>query len=630
MKRIPIQFKSGPGEATLETKYGDARLEIKAEGEGGILHIKAYGLAFGNIDSWGDIIMPGAVDEFLKGDDADRMALCWQHDRRTVIGKITAKGVDDYGMWIEADILPTTAGNDAAILLKSGAVKEFSIGYRADKYHYENREGYEYEIRILDAITVYEVSPVTIAANRSAIIVSAKADPNHDNDKSTNQNPSNDKTINPMTPDEIKALSESIEQAASEKVAAEMRAKVDEIKALKEDAEAKQSQIDKLDQSIQDQQNTIKALQEKLTVKERLEFMGALKAAIDARKDEIEALLKSNSGSLKVAFDFDRAEVKTDYDITVAGDITRIAWGTALDARIAGSRNPANAFYEAFAKESVNALFFNWIEGSYTDQTAYVDELATLPDGNAAAEEKTRKMAKYGAHLLVSSEVTDFFTALYDWARGEAQAKMLAFADAEIFSGAGADTNDTTKKKIYGLKSQATAFSALATYNDATIADVIKDAKLQAKKFGYNLNAAFLNWADYGTLNGLKDANGRSIWDDKEEITIQGVRVLATSQVDSGKMFLADTSVVKIKERPTYELEIVRNAKLDGWDVYLRKSIQTLVKGPDKKGLIWVNSISTAISSITTPGSLAGIAAGVDKLSDAVNESNQIETHPNS
>ena len=79
MKRIPIQFKSGE-DKTLETKFGEARLEVKAEKEGGILHIKAYALAFGNIDSWGDIIMPGACDDFLKSADADRMAFCWQHD----------------------------------------------------------------------------------------------------------------------------------------------------------------------------------------------------------------------------------------------------------------------------------------------------------------------------------------------------------------------------------------------------------------------------------------------------------------------------------------------------------------------------------------------------------------------
>ena len=155
MKRL--EFKQAPQGGEIQNKSTAARVEIKADGEGGILHIKAYALAFGNIDSWGDIIMPGACDEFLAGPNADRMALCWQHDRATVIGKITDKGVDDYGMWIEADILPTTAGNDAAILLKNGAVKEFSIGYRATKYHWEKREGYEYDIRILEAIEVIEV-----------------------------------------------------------------------------------------------------------------------------------------------------------------------------------------------------------------------------------------------------------------------------------------------------------------------------------------------------------------------------------------------------------------------------------------------------------------------------------------
>ena len=171
MKRL--EFKQAPQGGEIQNKSTAARVEIKADGEGGILHIKAYALAFGNIDSWGDIIMPGACDEFLAGPNADRMALCWQHDRATVIGKITDKGVDDYGMWIEADILPTTAGNDAAILLKNGAVKEFSIGYRATKYHWEKREGYEYDIRILEAIEVIEVSPVTTAANPAAILVSA-------------------------------------------------------------------------------------------------------------------------------------------------------------------------------------------------------------------------------------------------------------------------------------------------------------------------------------------------------------------------------------------------------------------------------------------------------------------------
>ena len=114
------------------------------------------------------------------------------------------------------------------------------------------------------------------------------------------------------------------------------------------------------------------------------------------------------------------------------------------------------------------------------------------------------------------------------------------------------------------------------------------------------------------------------------------LQIIPTAQVTADTMLLADSSVVKIKERPTYELEIVRNAKLDGWDVYLRKSLQVLVKTPDKKGLIWVSSIASAITAINSAGpasalntNVAAIKTGINKLAGAVNESDQIETHPN-
>ena len=585
MKRIPIQFKAGPDKG-LETKQGDARLEVKPDGEGGILHIKAYALAFGNIDSWGDIIMPGALDEFLKSEDADRMALCYQHERRTVIGKITDKGVDDYGMWIEADILPTTAGQDAAVLIKSGAIKEFSICYRADRYHYEKREGYEYDIRILDAITVYECSPVTIAANPDAIIVSAKADPNHINNKK--------KKKKTMTPEEIKAMRESIEKEATEKVASELKAKIDEIQAKQEKIDAQEKSIENLDKTIKDQQEAIKALKDKLTDKEKVTLFGALKAAVEGRKDEIKSLLQANSGSLKVEFDFD----ETKADVTVADDITRIAWGAALDASIAGPRAPQNAFLDTFVKETVNGLFFNWLEGTYTDATAYVDELAVMADSEAKAEEMTRQIAKYGAHLLLSSEVTDFFTALYDWARNMGQRKLDEFADAEIANGAGADTSAATKKKVYSLKSQATAFSALGAYASPTIADVLLDATAQAKKEGFNANVALVSFADEASFRGIKDTTGHYLYNEATGM-LGALRIVPSRQLSAGEVLVADSSVVKLKKRPVYELEIVRNAKQDGWDVYLRGAIQTLVKGPDKKGLIWIADLDAAITAIT-------------------------------
>lgn len=583
MKRI--QFKGGPLEG-LEQKQIAARLEVKGESEGGILHIKAYGLAFGNIDSYGDIIMPGACDAFLASDKADRMALCYQHDFSTVIGKITDKGVDDYGMWIEADILPTTAGKDAAILLKSGAVKEFSIGYRADKYHYENRDGYSYEIRIIDALTVYEVSPVTVAANPSAVLVSAK------NRDMTNHNQTSSNNKDEMTPEEIKAMRESIEKAAAEKAAAEVKAVQDKLDAAQKVIDAQKGDIDNLDKSVKSQQATIDEIKENLKKKAAATFIGAFRQAVEANKDKIDAMLQAKSGSFRLDFEYKVAQIDTT-------DITPIAWGTTLDSSIHAQRSLANVFYEAFAKENVNGLTFNWLEGTYTDATDYVDELAAMADSDAAVEEKTRRMAKIGAHLLVSSEVTDFFTELYNWARGEAQRKIVEFADKEILSGVGADSGaGTSPKKVYGLKTNSTAFTATgAKYADATIADVMLDAQVQAMANGYTLTHAFVSYADFANIRGLKNTTGNYLYDEATGM-LGSLQIVPSVRLSAGQILFADSSIVKIKERPIWELEIVRNAKLDGWDVYVRKAIQTLVKTHDKKGVIWVASVATAISAI--------------------------------
>ena len=151
-------------------------IEVKSEGENGSLHIKAYACVFGNVDSRGDIIDPKACDAFLSSENASRMRLCYQHDMDEVIGVITDKGVDAIGMWIEADIVDTTTGKDVMKLIKAGAINELSIGYYADEYHYEKREGYDSDIRILSAITIAEVSFVSRASNPKAILLDAKSE----------------------------------------------------------------------------------------------------------------------------------------------------------------------------------------------------------------------------------------------------------------------------------------------------------------------------------------------------------------------------------------------------------------------------------------------------------------------
>ena len=626
-KPTRIQFKATPDK--VERKSADACLEVKATGEDGILHIKAYALAFGNVDSWGDVIMPGACDAFLAGKAADRMALCYQHDRATVIGKITDKGVDAHGMWIEADILPTTVGKDVAILLKEGAVKEFSIGYRAEEWEWKKIEGYDYDIRYLKAITIYEVSPVTIAANPEAVIISAKADPDHapapSNEPTAEPEPaqiSSQTKSNPtMTPEEIKAMRESIEKAAAEKAAAEVKAAKDELKAANDKIDAQKTEIDNLDKSVRELQAKCDDLAKKAESQEAVTFFTALKAALEAKRDEVKAMLEANKGSIKLNFD-----VKTDPVPLTTGQVSNIAYGVALEPGVHDARPGVNVFYTSFPKDTVRANQFDWLEGTFTDAADYVAELTEPALDEVAVVEKSRKFGKIAARLQVSSEVADFFEEVYNWARNTAQKKIIAKIDTEILSGAGADSGaGTSPNKIYGLKTNSanyTAFSATgAKYADATIADVILDAIAQAEANGYNLDKAFVTWAEYAQIKGLKDANGNYLYDQVTGL-LRGVQILPTSKLSSGELLLVEAGVVRIKERPTWELEIVRNAKLDGWDVYVRKSAQVLVKANDKKGVIYVASVATAIAAITEP-------SGISKLAGAVNDDGQIETHPN-
>lgn len=172
----------------IEYKTVNAAMEVKQEGDH--LHITAYGCAFGNIDSWGDIIEPKACDKFLSSQNRDRCHLCYQHDSAEVIGKITDFKVDETGLLFDADILPTTRGKDAEVLIKSGALNEFSIGYFADKWHMDGKT------RILEDITIVEISLVSRAANTKAVLLDVKSEEGQS-------------AIKEMTDDQLKATAEA-------------------------------------------------------------------------------------------------------------------------------------------------------------------------------------------------------------------------------------------------------------------------------------------------------------------------------------------------------------------------------------------------------------------------------------
>ena len=138
--------------------------EIKAVGDDVI--ITGYGAVFGNVDSYGDIITPGAFSKTLE-EMKGRIAFCYQHDIYNPIGKIQEIKEDAKGLWIKVRI--SDAEPEIKQKLKEGILKEMSIGFRTIKSDDENG------IRYLKEIALYEISLVTIAANDMATVDQIKA-----------------------------------------------------------------------------------------------------------------------------------------------------------------------------------------------------------------------------------------------------------------------------------------------------------------------------------------------------------------------------------------------------------------------------------------------------------------------
>lgn len=562
----------------MQSKISLANIEYKsAEDNADILHIRAYALAFNNVDWYGDVILPTAVDNFIKSENFNRMHLCYQHNRDVVIGVIKNAGVDEKGMWIEADILPTTQGKDVQLLIKSGAVREFSIGYWVNKCRFERRDGYQNEIRVLEDIGIYEVSPVTFAANPEAVLIDAKNEEREIEEKTIKNLDMENKELEmkqafESAQNEIKAAKEAVSSMTAE------------LKSANETINEQKNQINNLDESVKAQQAVIESMQKMMKENKTVTFGDAIKAALVENKEKIEKMFAEKQAGSSIRF-----EVKAGVTASTQ------AYGTVVDPVVGTAPHAARAFLALFGEEVVAGDKAAWLDGEYTDNADYVEELTAAQDSNATTDEVIRQFGKIATRLLVPSEVQDWMNVVAQWATNEAQEFINDKVEAEVYNGAGNDTN--AKKKVYGIKGQATAFNKLASYENANVADVIADAVAQAKKGGFIANGAIVSFGTEAELKGIKDKNGTPIYNQYTGM-LGAIRILPSAVVGENEIFVADSRCAKVLRRPSVEIEITRDADLDGWKVNVRKAVQTKVKKAHKKGIIYVADKNTAISAI--------------------------------
>lgn len=154
-------------------KTMDYALAIKAApDESGVF--EGYGSVFGNIDSYGEKVAPGAFSPSLVRwkREGSMPLMLWQHDSYQPIGVWEDMAEDGKGLYVKGRLLTqVTKGAEALALLKAGAVRGLSIGFRTLDSERDDATG----VVTLKEIDLFEVSIVSFPANRRARVDQVKA-----------------------------------------------------------------------------------------------------------------------------------------------------------------------------------------------------------------------------------------------------------------------------------------------------------------------------------------------------------------------------------------------------------------------------------------------------------------------
>lgn len=125
--------------------------------------VEAYASVFGNIDSYGDRIMPGAYAKSIES--LNGLPMLFDHDPSKVIGRWYVFEEDEKGLKVKGDL---TAGhsiaNDVRASLEAKHLDGFSIGFSIP----EGGSKMNGDVRELHEINLHEVSVVTFPADLHA------------------------------------------------------------------------------------------------------------------------------------------------------------------------------------------------------------------------------------------------------------------------------------------------------------------------------------------------------------------------------------------------------------------------------------------------------------------------------
>lgn len=157
----------------MELKFLERPFELKAVEDDGVF--EGFGSVFGNVDSYKEVVAPGAFAESLAGwKAAGRLPpILWQHRSGEPIGPYLEMEEQAIGLRVKGKLLvdDVQRAKEARALMKAKAVNGLSIGFVTREDSYDRVTG----IRTLKKVDLWEVSVVTFPANPAAQISSVKS-----------------------------------------------------------------------------------------------------------------------------------------------------------------------------------------------------------------------------------------------------------------------------------------------------------------------------------------------------------------------------------------------------------------------------------------------------------------------
>lgn len=168
LKAWEASLRRGVKSKSQKTEYKSLSFKTEEyDEESGIF--SGYAAVYGNVDSGGDIIEPGAFTKTIAEGWERVKILALHNDCWLPVGRPLELREDSNGLFIKAKISDTSMGRDIKVLLKDGVLSELSIGYDPVVFDYD-----ESGIRHLREVKLWEVSVVTWAMNPEAVITDYK------------------------------------------------------------------------------------------------------------------------------------------------------------------------------------------------------------------------------------------------------------------------------------------------------------------------------------------------------------------------------------------------------------------------------------------------------------------------